>query len=206
MEKYKLSPFNGILADLGVSSKQFDDMTRGFSFKSESLDMRMDVREEENALDLINSLAENELADIFYQYGEERRSRQISAVICAHRRKEKITSGVMLASLVEKAKRKTGRIHPATNVFQALRIYVNRELENLEKLLAALDKGLLSGGRAVILTYHSLEDRIAKRAFRSYKDEGKFKLLNKKVVVASREEIKRNPRARSAKLRAVERI
>ncbi len=200
-----LPKVNGILADLGVSSKQFDDYARGFSFQSETLDMRMDARLGRGAEDLINTLDDTSLADIFYHYGEERFSRPIARRIVEERKKGKISSGRTLADIVERVKHRTGRVHPATQVFQALRIAVNKELEVLSAFLDSIPELLVEGGRAVIISYHSLEDRIVKQQFRKTAQEGAYHLLTKKVVCPSADEERNNPRSRSAKLRAAER-
>lgn len=197
---------DGVLVDLGVSSRQFDEKNRGFSFQSPVLDMRMDKRLPGTAEDLLNTLDEQALADIFYTLGEERSSRQIARRIVDERKKGRITSGAALASLIERVSRGRGKIHPATRVFQALRIAVNRELENLEIFLDSLPGVLSPGGRAVVLSYHSLEDRIVKRDFKKKADSGEYRVLTKKVVFAADEETRSNPRSRSAKLRCAERI
>lgn len=197
---------HGIFADLGVSSKQFDDMPRGFSFQSPSIDMRMDNRLGASAENLVNTLDAEELADLFYKLGEETFSRPISRRIVQQREKQRITSGKMLADIVASVKRRHGRIHPATKVFQALRIAVNSELESLSAILSDAPALLNEGGKIVILSYHSLEDRIIKNDFRNKAREGIYKLLTKKVVIPSFDEVRQNPRARSAKLRAAEKL
>ncbi len=196
---------NGILADLGVSSRQLDDRSRGFSFESAELDMRMDRRMPRTAADLVNTLDSEALADIFYRYGEERASRPIARRIVEERRKGAIVSGMQLARLVASVKHGCGPRNPATQVFQALRIAVNEELEQLEHLLAALPDILLPRGRAVIISYHSLEDRLVKNRFRELDRGGEGSNLTKKVIFASDSEVRDNPRARSARLRALER-
>jgi 16S rRNA (cytosine1402-N4)-methyltransferase len=196
---------DGILADLGVSSLQFDDVARGFSFRADApLDMRMDPQSRQTAEQVVNQLSERELADLIYEFGEERRSRRIARAIC---RARPIRSTQHLAEVVSTAARpmKPG-IHPATQTFQALRIYVNRELDDLRKLLASAPRVLRSGGRLVIISFHSLEDRIVKDAMRDGAHAGVYRLLTKKPVVAGAEEVGSNPRSRSAKLRAAERL
>src|SRR5579872_3039866 len=198
---------DGLLADLGVSSLQFDTPARGFSFQAEGpLDMRMNPQAELTAEQVVNHFDERELADVIYEFGEERRSRRIARAIV---RSRPIRSTAHLAEVVSAAARpmKHQRIHPATLTFQALRIFVNHELDDLKGLLKAAPRILKPGGRIVIISFHSLEDRIVKDAFRegSIKDKY-FRVLTKKPVVASEDEIDRNPRARSAKLRAAERI
>jgi 16S rRNA (cytosine1402-N4)-methyltransferase len=200
---------DGILADIGVSSLQLGDAARGFSFQADGpLDMRMDPRSERTAGQVVNHLDERELADVIYEFGEERRSRRIARAIV---RSRPIRSTAHLADVISAAARPMNseqrRIHPATRTFQALRIFVNRELDDLKVLLEAAPRILKPGGRVVVISFHSLEDRIVKDAFRegSVKDKH-FRLLTKKPVTASEEEQDRNPRARSAKLRAAERV
>ena len=200
---------DGLLADLGVSSLQLDDAERGFSFQAEGpLDMRMDPHSERTAEQVVNNLDERQLADVIYEFGEERRSRRIARAIC---RSRPIRSTAHLADVISAAARPMNqaerRIHPATRTFQALRIFVNRELDDLKALLAAAPQILKPGGRIVVISFHSLEDRIVKDAFRegAMKDMY-YRILTKKPVTASEEESDRNPRARSAKLRAAERV
>ena len=198
--------FDGILADIGVSSLQFGDAARGFSFQAEGpLDMRMNPQAELTAEQVVNHSDERELADVIYEFGEERRSRRIARAIV---RSRPIRTTVQLADVVSAAARpmKHERIHPATRTFQALRIFVNRELDELRGLLAAAPQMLKPGGRVVIISFHSLEDRIVKDAFREGVKHGHYKILTKKPVTPGDEEIDRNPRARSAKLRAAERV
>ncbi|HEV2401220.1 MAG TPA: 16S rRNA (cytosine(1402)-N(4))-methyltransferase RsmH [Candidatus Sulfotelmatobacter sp.] len=200
---------DGILADIGVSSLQLDDAARGFSFQAEGpLDMRMDPQSERTAEQVVNHLDERQLADVIYEFGEERRSRRIARAIC---RSRPIRTTAQLADVISAAARPMNqaerRIHPATRTFQALRIFVNRELDELQALLAATPRILKPGGRVVIISFHSLEDRIVKDAFREGSNQDRYyRILTKKPVVASEEESDRNPRARSAKLRAAERI
>jgi 16S rRNA (cytosine1402-N4)-methyltransferase len=203
---------DGLLADIGVSSLQLDDAGRGFSFQAEGpLDMRMDPRSERTAEQVVNHLDERQLADVIYEFGEERRSRRIARAIV---RSRPIRSTAHLAEVISAAARsmklgqdKYERIHPATRTFQALRIFVNRELDDLKALLQAAPRILKPGGRVVVISFHSLEDRIVKDAFRegAIKDKH-FRVLTKKPVTATELESDRNPRARSAKLRAAERI
>ena len=200
---------DGLLADIGVSSLQLSDAARGFSFQADGpLDMRMDPRSERTAEQVVNHLDERELADVIYEFGEERRSRRIARAIC---RSRPIRSTAHLADVISAAARPMNqaerRIHPATKTFQALRIFVNRELDDLKALLEVAPRILKPGGRVVVISFHSLEDRIVKDAFRegSIKDKY-FRVLTKKPVMASEEEQDQNPRARSAKLRAAERI
>ena len=200
---------DGLLADIGVSSLQLNDAARGFSFQADGpLDMRMDPRSERTAEQVVNHLDERELADVIYEFGEERRSRRIARAIV---RSRPIRSTAHLADVISAAARPMNseqrRIHPATRTFQALRIFVNRELDDLKALLAAAPRILKPGGRVVVISFHSLEDRMVKDAFREGGIKDKyFRVLTKKPVTASKEEQDRNPRARSAKLRAVERV
>ncbi len=200
---------DGILADIGVSSLQLDDAARGFSFQAEGpLDMRMDPHSERTAEQVVNHLDERQLADVIYEFGEERRSRRIARAIC---RSRPIRSTAHLADVISAAARPMNqaerRIHPATRTFQALRIFVNRELDDLKALLGAAPQILKPGGRIIVISFHSLEDRIVKDAFRdgAMKDMY-YRILTKKPVTASEEESDRNPRARSAKLRAAEKV
>ncbi len=197
---------DGILADLGVSSLQISDAARGFSFQADGpLDMRMNPQSEPTAEQVVNQIGERELADLIYEFGEERRSRRIARAIV---RSRPILTTAQLAAVISTAARsmKHERIHPATRTFQALRIFVNSELEDLRKLLDAAPQLLKPGGRLVVISFHSLEDRIVKDAMREGAKLGQYGVLTKKPVTASEEEIDRNPRARSAKLRAAEKV
>ncbi len=197
---------DGILADLGVSSRQFDDEAKGFSFNSSSLDMRMDKRQEISAASIVNTYDFESLKKIFEEYGEERFAEKIARGIIEERKRLRIGSGRQLAALVEKIKHREGRVHPATKIFQALRIYINKELDNLKILLEIAPEVLNKGGRVVIISYHSLEDRIVKNSFKDMASRGIMRLLTKKVVIPSSREVSENSRARSAKLRAAEKI
>jgi 16S rRNA (cytosine1402-N4)-methyltransferase len=199
---------DGLLADIGVSGMQLEDAARGFSFQADGpLDMRMDPRSERTAEQVVNHLDERQLADVIYEFGEERRSRRIARAIC---RSRPIRSTAHLAEVISAAARPMNseqrRIHPATRTFQALRIFVNRELDDLRSLLEAAPRILKPGGRVVVISFHSLEDRIVKDAFREGLKDKYFRVLTKKPVMAPEEESDRNPRARSAKLRAAERV
>jgi 16S rRNA (cytosine1402-N4)-methyltransferase len=202
---------DGVLADLGVSSLQFGDPARGFSFQAEGpLDMRMDPQEERTADQVVNRMREEDLANVIYEFGEERRSRRIARAIV---RARPIRTTAHLAQVISAALRSMKKdhgarekIHPATRTFQAIRIYVNRELDDLKALLEAAPSVLRPGGRLVVISFHSLEDRIVKDALRDGARAGVYNVLTKKPVEASAEEIDRNPRSRSAKLRAAERI
>jgi len=193
-----------VLMDLGVSSFQFDQPARGFSIKkSGPLDMRMDHRSSLTAYEIVNSWPEKDIADLIYQYGEERLSRKIAKKIVEERRKDKIKTTDQLAGIVKEVlgNRGFGRIHPATKTFQALRIKVNNELGNLEKVLSYLPKIMAENGKIAVISFHSLEDRIVKRCFRDMKKNNLGEIITKKPIVPQKEEVEKNPRARSAKLR-----
>jgi 16S rRNA (cytosine1402-N4)-methyltransferase len=199
---------DGAVADLGVSSLQLDGEGRGFSFqRDEALDMRMDTSQGPTAADLIAEVDERDLADVIYRYGEERRSRAVARAVVAARRGAPIRTTAQLASIVRRVVGRSGRIDPATRTFQAIRIWVNGELEGLDVFLRAVCARLSGGGRFAVVTFHSLEDRPVKHTFRALAAEGgSYRLLTKKSVVPGDEEIRSNPRARSARLRAIERV
>jgi 16S rRNA (cytosine1402-N4)-methyltransferase len=195
---------DGLLADFGVSSLQLDEAHRGFSFRSEGpLDMRMDTRSGMTAEQVVNQLGEKELADLIYEFGEERRSRRIARAIV---RARPISTTAQLAQVISAAapSMKGDKIHPATKTFQALRIRVNDELGEIRTLLESAPSLLKPGGRLVLISFHSLEDRLVKDAFREGGRQGIYEVMTKKPVTATEEEERRNPRSRSAKLRAVE--
>ncbi len=200
---------DGLLADLGVSSLQFGNAARGFSFQADGpLDMRMDPHGERTADQVVNHMREEDLANVIYEFGEERRSRRIARAIV---RARPIRSTAHLAQVISAALRSmnTGahqRIHPATLSFQAIRIFVNRELDDLKALMQTAPKVLKTGGRLVVISFHSLEDRIVKDALRDGAKDGIYNVLTKKPLTATEEEIDRNPRSRSAKMRAAERV
>jgi 16S rRNA (cytosine1402-N4)-methyltransferase len=197
---------DGLLADFGVSSLQLDEAHRGFSFRTDGpLDMRMDTRSGETAEQVVNQEDENELADLIYEFGEERRSRRIARAIV---RARPITTTAELARIVsaEAPPMKGEKIHPATRTFQALRIRVNNELGEIQSLLKSAGSLLKPGGRLVLISFHSLEDRLVKDAFKAAKDTKVFEVLTKKPVVAAEQEQMRNPRSRSAKMRAAEKV
>ena len=201
---------DGLLADLGVSSLQFGDPERGFSFQAEGpLDMRMDPQGERTADQVVNRMREEDLANVIYEFGEERRSRRIARAIV---RARPVRTTAHLAQVISAALRSMNKpgardkIHPATRTFQAIRIFVNRELDDLQALLDAAPDVLRPGGRLVVISFHSLEDRIVKDALRDGGKAGIYSVLTKKPVEASEEEIDRNPRSRSAKLRAAEKV
>lgn len=194
-------PADGILLDLGLSSMQLADAKRGFSFLTGGpLDMRFNPDDPETAADVVNTLSEKELADLIFEYGEEHASRRIARAIVAHR---PITTAAELAGVIERALGRRGRVHPATRTFQALRIEVNRELERLQQVLPQVAEVLAPEGRIVIITFHSLEDRIVKNWFRQ---AAELQVLTKHPVKPTREEVLSNPRSRSAKLRAARRL
>ena len=201
-----LPPLQGILADLGVSSVQLDTAERGFSFRlAGPLDMRMDSRMALTAADIVNETAEAELADLLYRFGEERDSRRIARAIV---RARPIRSTEHLATVVAGARTSRGRqkLHPATKTFLALRIAVNRELEELGQFLDRAPATLAPGGRWVVLSYHSLEDRMVKQEFRRLSGQGVVSVLTRKVIRPTEREIAANPRARSAKMRVAEKL
>jgi 16S rRNA (cytosine1402-N4)-methyltransferase len=197
---------DGLLADFGVSSLQLDEAHRGFSFRTDGpLDMRQDTRQGETAEQVVNQEDENELADLIYEFGEERRSRRIARAIV---RARPITTTAELARVISAAapSMKGDKIHPATRTFQALRIRVNNELGEIQSLLKSAGSLLKPGGRLVLISFHSLEDRLVKDAFKAAKDAKVFEVLTKKPVVATEQEEMRNPRSRSAKMRVAEKV
>jgi 16S rRNA (cytosine1402-N4)-methyltransferase len=201
---------DGALADLGVSSMQLDAEGRGFSFRrDEPLDMRMDQSQGPTAADLLDRTGEEELANLIFEYGEERYSRRIARAIVEARRRASITTTGQLAQIVRRAVPRRGyqRIDPATRTFQAIRIWVNRELDQLDAFIDEACTRLLAGARFAVITFHSLEDRIVKHAFRALaRGRMALQILTKRPIVPGDTELDRNPRARSAKLRAVERL
>jgi 16S rRNA (cytosine1402-N4)-methyltransferase len=200
-----LAPADGVLADLGLSSLQLADASRGFSFNLPGpLDMRMDPGSDSTAADLINRTRERDLADLIYQLGEERHSRRIARDIVKARPYRLTTELAQVVTRAIPSRAALHHIHPATRTFQALRLAVNRELENLEQFLDRILSVLRPGGRVVILSFHSLEDRLVKHAFQRWQREGRARILTRKVVRPTEEEVRANPRARSAKLRAAE--
>lgn len=197
---------DGFLFDLGVSSLQLDDPKRGFSFRHQApLDMRMNQKLSVTAADLVNGLGRKELYDLFKRFGEEQFARRITDAILERRRVKPIETTTELANLVAKVKPKTGHIHPATKVFQALRIIVNDELNELKAALPSALSSLKPGGVGVVISFHSLEDRIVKQTFQSVIDQG-FEILTSKPVLPKPAEIQANPRSRSAKLRAIRKL
>jgi 16S rRNA (cytosine1402-N4)-methyltransferase len=200
---------DGALADLGMSSYQLEAEGRGFSFqRADPLDMRMDTTSGPTAADLLREASESEIADAIYQFGEERFSRRIARSIVQARDSTPLETTMQLATVVRRAVPRRGftRIDPATRTFQAIRIWVNRELENLDEFLDLVTRRLRTGARLVVITFHSLEDRIVKHTLRALaqRDDASVRVLTKKPVTAGPDEVERNPRARSAKLRAAE--
>ncbi len=207
LESRNIKGIRGILLDIGLSSFLIEESGRGFSFqRKEPLDMRMDTSRSTTARDLVNELPQEQLKEILINYGEERWAHRIAQFIVERRRQAPIETSAELADLVASAiprRFHPRRLHPATRTFQALRIAVNQELENLKSALDSLPSCLEPGGRLAIISFHSLEDRLVKRAFM---DDPRLKRITKRPVTASQEEIEANPRARSAKLRVAERI
>jgi 16S rRNA (cytosine1402-N4)-methyltransferase len=210
LDHRKIDRVDGALADLGVSSMQFDAPGRGFSFqRDEPLDMRMDQTTGDSAADLVARSTERDLADAIFQFGEERFSRRIARLIVETRHETPIDTTGRLAALVRRAVPHRGyqRIDPATRTFQALRIWVNGELDGLDRFVETAARRLRAAARLVVITFHSLEDRIVKHTLRAlHQRDGLVQVLTKKSIVAGDEEVHQNPRARSAKLRAAERI
>lgn len=209
LDERGITSIDGALADLGVSSMQLDGAGRGFSFqRDEPLDMRMDQTAGDSAADLVAHASERELADAIFEFGEERHSRRIARAVSEARAIEPIVTTGRLAAIVRRAVPVRGysRIDPATRTFQALRIWVNRELEDLDRTLVALVNRLRTGARLVVISFHSLEDRIVKHTFRRLQVDQAGRVLTKKPVIAGDDELHHNPRARSAKLRAFERV
>jgi 16S rRNA (cytosine1402-N4)-methyltransferase len=200
----------GAMADLGVSSMQLDAEGRGFSFRrDEPLDMRMDRSTGPTVADLLRDVNEQALADVIFQFGEERHSRRVARAIVGARREAAIDTTARLASIVRRAVPHKGhqRIDPATRTFQALRIWVNRELDGLDTFLADATRRLRANARLAVITFHSLEDRIVKHTFRALEKTGEgLRILTKRPLTPADDELGRNPRARSAKLRAIERF
>jgi len=218
MQYYGVEQIDGLLADLGVSSHHFDDETRGFSFRFDApLDMRMNKRAGRTAADILNNYTEEQLADVFYLYGEMKNARRIAKVISDKRREKAIVTTADLSTVIEPLMRSEREKKDLARLYQALRIEVNREMDALRDMLKGATNLLRPGGRLSVITYHSLEDRIVKNVMKAGNAEGKieqdfygrisspFRLINK-VTVPSDEEQQRNPRSRSAKLRIAEKI
>ncbi|MBR2082599.1 MAG: 16S rRNA (cytosine(1402)-N(4))-methyltransferase RsmH [Elusimicrobiaceae bacterium] len=208
LASYHVTQLDGALFDLGLSSYQLDDPTRGFSILREGpLDMRFDTTQTTSAADIVNTWPLSELERIFREYGEERRAAQAAHAVVTARRTAQVTTTTQLKQLLEPVLGpQRGRIHPATQIFQALRIACNRELENVEQIAGVIDQLLKPGARAAVLTFHSLEDRMIKNHFKALAAKGTWKLVNKHTLTPSYEEVRQNSRARSAKLRVIERL
>ena len=211
LDSRQIAHVDGTLADLGVSSMQFDEPGRGFSFqRDEPLDMRMDRTGGDTAADLVARSTERDLADAIFQYGEERFSRRIARALVEARREAPVDTTGRLATIVRRAIPHRGghvRIDPATKTFQALRIWVNRELDGLDRFVETAARRLRAGARLAVISFHSLEDRIVKHTLRALQQrDGLVQVLTKKPMVPTGDEVDRNPRARSAKLRAAERM
>lgn len=217
LQYYGIEQIDGLLADLGVSSHHFDDSERGFSFRFEGeLDMRMNMRAGITAADVVNTYDEQKLANVFYYYGELKNSRRIAATIIKARLEKPILTIENFLAIINPLFGREREKKELAKVFQALRIEVNHEMDALKEMLKAAEKSLKPGGRLVVITYHSLEDRIVKNMMKSGNTDGKqeqdffgriqtpFKLINNKVIVPNEEEIRRNPRSRSGKLRIAE--
>lgn len=204
---HEFNAVNGILMDLGLSSYQLDASGRGFSIRhDEELDMRMDMNEKFSAFEVVNKYSYDKLIEIFYRYGEEHNARKIAEAIVDQRKNHPIKTTKELAALIEKVPHRSEEIHPATRVFQAIRIEVNQELDVLKKALEESESLLRDGGRLVVISFHSLEDRIVKQSFERFKREGKGTVITKKPLIAAEKELAINRRARSAKLRIFEKI
>lgn len=201
-----------ILADLGLSSPQLEDAPRGFSFAADAaLDMRIDKSQRTTAAELVNSLPEQELADLLFNLGDERFSRKIARAIYQARHQGRITRTFQLAHLIARAlgvdpEHRPGRIHPATRTFMALRIAVNHEFEHLEQLLAQAPPLLAPGGRFGVISFHSGEDRLIKVSFQQGRQQSHYEILTRKPITPTEDQIRQNPRSRSAKLRVVQRV
>ena len=209
LDARNVTQVDGTLADLGVSSMQLDAVGRGFSFRrDEPLDMRLDTTAGPTAAEALRDVDEKSLADLIYEFGEERHSRRIARAIVAARKTGAIATTGQLADIVRRATPRKGysRIDPATRTFQAIRIWVNRELEGLDGFLGAAARRLAPGGRLAVITFHSLEDRIVKHTLRALQADGVLQVLTKRPLAPTEAEVARNPRARSAKLRAAARM
>ena len=219
MRYYEVDEVDGVLADLGVSSHHFDDETRGFSFRFDApLDMRMNKRAGMTAADVLNNYIEEQLADVFYLYGELKQARRLAAAIVKARQQQPLLTTQDLMDAVEKLVAKEREKKELAQVFQALRIEVNREMEVLKEMLNGAQELLAKGGRLSVITYHSLEDRMVKNMMRAGNVEGKveqdffgrvkapLRVVNSKVITPSDEEVENNPRSRSAKLRIAEKL
>lgn len=207
LKEIGIKEVDGFLFDLGLSSYQLTEESRGFSYRLDSpLDMRISQSENLTAENIINNFSYEKLADIFYHYGEEKKARMIARKICHRREKEKIVNTQQLVSLVASCFQTKKNKHPARKVFQALRIFINNELVNLPQVLEAASKYLTKDGKIIVISYHSLEDRIVKQLFKKYSLTGNFQIITKKPLTPTSEEIISNHQARSAKMRIIQRI
>lgn len=200
----KIGKVDKILFDLGISSFHFDELNKGFSFSDEELDMRLDRSDGITAQEIVNTMGEEELADLLYQNADEFLSRRIARVIVESRKKKVITSAKELAEIINQNVRRRGKINPATKTFQALRVAVNREFEALDEGLSKAVNLLKKNGRVAVISFHSKEDKIVKNVLKNFEKDGVVKILTKKPVVAEYSEVKMNPRSRSAKLRVAQ--
>lgn len=207
LKKINVNKVDGILADFGTSQMHIVQRA-GFSFNRDTpLDMRMSPpHQQTTAAQVLNEFSEEALRELFWQLGEEKEARKIAAAIVQDRKEHPFETTRDLASLIERITPGRGKIHPATRVFQALRIYVNKELDNIHSLLPVAVQSLNKGGRLVCISFHSLEDRVVKQFFKQMEDEGKMKVITKRVVVPTEDEIRENPSSRSSKLRAAEKV
>lgn len=207
LKQLKIKQIDAILFDLGLASPHVDDSTRGFSFLREGpLDMRFDSAQKKTAEEIVNTVSEKELIRIFQEYGEEKRARKIAQEIVKTRKRKPYKTTTQLATMIEKLVHREGHIHPATRVFQALRIAVNNELDVLQEALTQALTLLKPKGRVAVISYHSLEDRIVKRFFKAHSAAGTLHIITKKPLIPSEEELSKNPRSRSAKLRVAQKL
>lgn len=207
VEESKIGFIHGIVFDFGMSTNQLENSGRGFSFqKDEILDMRFDIKNPLTAEDVVNDYSETQLVDIFKEFGEEPKARKIAKIIAVFRKKQRIKTTRELAGIIEGIIKFRGKLNPATLIFQAIRIEVNQELAEIEKALAVVPEILSKDGRAAFISFHSLEDRLIKNWSRDLNNKNIIKILNKKPIIASAEEIKINSKSRSAKLRIIEKI
>ena len=205
VQRNKFGLADGILFDFGMSSSQLENSDRGFSFqKDEILDMRFDTKTPITAEDIVNDYSESELQEIFKKWSEEPKARLIAHAIITERKRKRIKTTGKLIKIIESVKKRSGKIHPATLIFQALRIEVNEEFSEIEKALSAAPGIIKHGGRAAFISFHSLEDRLIKNWSKKLDKKGIIKIFNKKPIIASAEEIKSNQRSRSAKLRVIQ--
>ncbi len=203
----KISPVGGILFDFGMSSSQLESSGRGFTFqKDEILDMRFDVKNPVTAEDIVNNYSAEQLQEIFEKWGEEPKAKPLAKTIADIRKNKRIKTTAELVQIIEKIIKRHGKLHPATKIFQALRIEVNQEMAEIEKALTAIPEILAKNSRAVFISFHSLEDRLIKNWAKNLSKKNIIKILSKKPITVSAQELKINPRSRSAKLRIIEKI